>query len=146
MVALILTPMIDEPVGEVAIERGVEVSASPEDVWERITNSTLISDWMDGEVTIDPEPGGRITFLPAGGPEVWGTVEEVIVTQRIQWSWRSDEGRPSLIEFELAPGSDEETTVVTVRETLLPWRISGPDGITEWPEASLRSFTAVNAA
>jgi uncharacterized protein YndB with AHSA1/START domain len=138
--------MIDEPFGDVAIERGVEVAASPEDVWERITDSTMISDWMDGEVTIDPEPGGRITFLPAGGPEVWGTVEEVIVNQRIQWSWRSDEGMPSLIEFELAPGADEETTLVTVRETLLPWRISGPDGFTEWPEASLRSFTAVNAA
>jgi hypothetical protein len=77
---------------------------------------------------------------------VWGTVEEVIVNQRIQWSWRSDEGMPSLIEFELAPGANEETTVVTVRETLLPWRISGPDGFTEWPEASLRSLTAVNAA
>lgn len=138
--------MNDEPLGDVAIERSVEVAANPEEVWQRITDSTLISDWMEGEVSIDPVLGGRITFLTVGGPEVWGTVEEVIVNERIQWSWRSDEGMPSLIEFELTPGADGESTLVTVRETLLPWRISGPNGFIEWPEASLKGFTGVNAA
>jgi uncharacterized protein YndB with AHSA1/START domain len=138
--------MSNEPTDDVAIEREVELAATPEDVWERITDSTMISDWMEGEVSIEPRPGGRITFATDGSPEVWGTVEEVVVNKRIQWSWRTDEGRPSLIEFELTPGADRSATVVTVRETLLPWRISGPDGFTEWPEASARSFIALNAA
>lgn len=138
--------MSNEPTAEVAIEREVELAAPAEDVWERITDSTMISNWMEGEVSIEPRPGGRITFAPDDGTEVWGTVEEVVVNERIQWSWRTNEGRPSLIEFELTPGSDRSVTVVTVRETLLPWRISGPDGFTEWPEASARSFTALNAA
>lgn len=136
--------MSNEPNGEVAIEREVELAAPPELVWERITDSSMISEWMGGDVEIEPRPGGRITFSPEGGPDVWGTIEEVIVHERIQWSWRTDEGRPSLIEFELSPA--EETTIVTVRETLLPWRISGPDGFTEWPEASARRFSALNAA
>lgn len=133
-----------EPSGEVAIEREVELMATPERVWERITDSSMISEWMEGDVEIEARPGGRITFSPEAGPIVWGTVEEVVEHERIQWSWRTDEGRPSLIEFEMSPS--ELGTTVTVRETLLPWRISGPDGFTEWPEASLRSHRAVNAA
>lgn len=136
--------MSHEPNGEVTIERDVELMATPEQIWERITDSSLISEWMGGDVEIEPRPGGRITFSPEGGPGVWGTVEEVVVHERIQWSWRTDEGRPSLIEFELSPA--EDGTTVIVRETLLPWRISGPDGFTEWPEASVRSYSALNAA
>jgi uncharacterized protein YndB with AHSA1/START domain len=144
MVALILRAMSNDPNGEVAIEREVELMATPEQIWERITDSSMISEWMGGDVEIDARPGGRITFSPEAGPEVWGTVEEVVVHERIQWSWRTDEGRPSLIELELSPA--EEATIVTVRETLLPWRISGPDGFIEWPEASARSHSALNAA
>lgn len=144
MVALIMRAMSIEPSGEVAIERDVELAASPEQIWERITDSSMISEWMGGDVEIEPRPGGRITFSPEGGPGVWGTIEEVVIHERIQWSWRTNEGRPSLIEFELAPAGD--VTIVTVRETLLPWRISGPDGFTEWPEASAWSSSAVNAA
>lgn len=136
--------MSHEPNGEVTIERDVELMATPEQIWERITDSSMISEWMGGDVEIEPRPGGRITFSPEGGPGVWGTVEEVVVHERIQWSWRTDEGRPSLIEFELSPA--EDGTTVIVRETLLPWRISGPDGFTEWPEASVRSYSALNAA
>ena len=144
MVALILRAMSNEPNGEIAIEREAELMATPEQIWERITDSSMISEWMGGDVEIEPRPGGRITFSPEAGPEVWGTVEEVVEHERIQWSWRTDEGQPSLIEFELSPADDG--TIVIVRETLLPWRISGPDGFTEWPEASSRSYSALNAA
>lgn len=144
MVALILLAMSNEPNGEVAIEREVELMASPEQIWERITDSSMVSEWMGGDVEIEPRPGGRITFSPEAGPDVWGTVEEVVQHERIQWSWRTDEGQPEPIEFELSPA--EDGTIVIVRETLLPWRISGPDGFTEWPEASARSYNALNAA
>jgi uncharacterized protein YndB with AHSA1/START domain len=144
MVALILRTMSNDQNGEVAIEREVELMASPEQIWERITDSSMISEWIGGDVEIEPRPGGRITFSPEGGPGVWGTVEEVVQHERIQWSWRTDDGQPSLIEFELSPA--EGGTIVIVRETLLPWRISGPDGFTEWPEASAWSSNALNAA
>jgi uncharacterized protein YndB with AHSA1/START domain len=136
--------MSSDPHGEVAIEREVELMATPEQIWERITDSSMISEWMGGDVEIEPRPGGRITFIPEAGPDVWGTVEEVVQHKRIQWSWRTDEGQPSLIEFELSPAAGG--TRVVVRETLLPWRISGPDGFTEWFEASARGHRAVNAA
>ena len=123
----------------VTVERDVEVAAPVEHVWERITDSTMVTEWMGGEVDIEPSPGGDITFLPRGGPAVWGTVEEVIVGRRIQWSWRTDDGLPSLIEIELSPGASDGSTRVLVRETLLPWTISGPDGHTEWPMASART-------
>lgn len=129
--------MSTEPGQSVSVERQVEVRAPIEEVWERITDSTLISDWMEGEVEIRPVAGGQIIFRPPIGPQVWGTVEEVIECRRIQWSWRTDEGLPSLIEIELeetTPGS----TLVEVRETLLPWTVSGPGPDQGWPTASAR--------
>lgn len=121
----------------VVVERHVEVPASTEKVWERVTDSSMISDWMGGEIEIESVVGGSITFKPDGGPEVWGTVEEVVDGRRIQWSWRTDDGLPSLIEIELSPQEGGESTLVSVKETLLPWRISGPDGYTEWPDVVL---------
>ena len=59
----------------------------------------------------------------SAGTCTWGTVEEVIPAERLQWSWRTDEGLPTLVEIELAP-TDTGTTL-TVRETLLPWTVGG---------------------
>ena len=128
--------------GMVSVDREILVPASSQRVWESLTDASLLSIWMGDEVEIDPRVGGSVTLTPDSGERVWGTVEEVIENRRIQWSWRTDHGLPSLIEFELAPGADDSETIVTVRETLLPWRISGPGGSTDWPQASAVAITA----
>lgn len=118
---------VDEDVFEepdVSVERSVELPASPQEVWRRITDGELLSEWMGGEVTITPRAGQRINLAPEAGPLVWGTVEEVVEGRRIQWSWRTDDTLPTLVELEISAG--ESGTTLTVRETLLPWTISGP--------------------
>jgi hypothetical protein len=44
--------------------------------------------------------------------------------RRLQWSWRTDDGLPTQVEIELEPA--EDGSALTVRETLLPWTITGP--------------------
>jgi uncharacterized protein YndB with AHSA1/START domain len=74
-------------------------------------------------VEIDARSGGSITMNPEDGPEIWGTIEEVVPGRRLQWSWRTDDGLPTQVEIELEPVDDG--TALTVRETLLPWTITG---------------------
>jgi uncharacterized protein YndB with AHSA1/START domain len=113
----------EELAGEVTVERTVTLPADPDTVWERLTDENLVSGWMEGDVQIEARPGGAITMTPDDGPAIWGTVEEVIHGRRLQWSWRTDDGLPTQVEIELAP--TDEGTALTVRETLLPWRVSG---------------------
>jgi uncharacterized protein YndB with AHSA1/START domain len=115
--------LFEELAGDIAVEREVTLPAEPGLVWEHLTDGDLVADWMGGEVMIDPRPGGSITMTPDEGAVVWGTVEEVVPGRRLQWSWRTDDGLPTQVEIELEP--TEDGTVLTVRESLLPWTITG---------------------
>ena len=128
----------EELAGDVTVERTVILSADPGSVWERLTDENLVGDWIEGDVSIDARPGGAITMTPEDGAPVWGTVEEVVPGRRLQWSWRTDDGLPTQVEIELE--EVEEGTTLTVRETLLPWTITGlpPQwGGSPFPRASL---------
>jgi uncharacterized protein YndB with AHSA1/START domain len=127
----------------VSIERSIELDAGHETVWEHLTDGTLAGIWMEGEMSITPRVGGKITINNPDAAEVWGTVEQVVEGERIQWSWRTDEGMPTLVEIELAPSG--AGTRITVRETLLPWQVSGPDGYWEGPVASAVAAVSVAA-
>ena len=115
--------MHDDLSDHVSVERSITLPADPDTVWEHLTDGSLVGDWMEGEVSITPRPGSPITMTPEEGPVVWGTVEEVIPGRRLQWSWRTDDGLPTQVEFELDPV--EEGTTLTVKETLLPWTTTG---------------------
>jgi len=128
----------EELAGDVTVERTVILCADPGSVWERLTDENLVGDWMEGDVSIDARPGGAITMTPEDGAPVWGTVEEVVPGRRLQWSWRTDDGLPTQVEIELE--QVDEGTTLTVRETLLPWTITGlpPQwGESPFPRASL---------
>jgi uncharacterized protein YndB with AHSA1/START domain len=127
--------LFEEFAGEVAVERSVDLDAEPTAVWDHLVDGDLLSEWMEAPVGIDPRPGGRIEMTPEEGPVTWGTVEEVIPGERLQWSWRTDEGLPTLVEIELAP--KDTGTTLTVRETLLPWTVGGMPPL----EASVGAFS-----
>lgn len=117
--------MFEEMASGVSVERSVELGSPPDEVWRHIIDGRLLSEWMGGEVQITMRPGRSITLDPPRGERVWGTIEEVVDERRVQWSWRTDDGLPTLVEIELAPTGLR--TILTVRETLLPWRVTGPE-------------------
>ena len=131
----------DELAGDIQVERSIGLPAHPDKVWEHVTDGSLLGEWMGDEVHIEPRTGGTITMTPEAGPRVWGTVEEVVEGRRIQWSWRSDEGMPTLVEIELVPGKDG--TDLTVTETLLSWQVGGASPRWVGPPGPRASLTAV---
>jgi uncharacterized protein YndB with AHSA1/START domain len=61
------------------------VSAPPELVWEYLTNSEALPEWL-GHGEIAKEVGGKV-MLRSGGPIIRGTVREFEPQQRLAYTW-----------------------------------------------------------
>ncbi len=130
--------LFEESARNISVERKVTLLADPDLVWQHLTEGDLVADWMGEDVEIELRPGGSIVMTPDEGHRVWGTIEEIVPGRRLQWSWRTDDGLPTQVEIDLEPA--EDGTALTVRETLLPWTITGlpPQwGGSPFPEAFL---------
>ena len=100
------------------IERTVEITAQPDEVWERIVDGDLAEEWMG--VRVDLRPGGAVTVPDR---DIIGTVEEVVPGESITWSWREVDGDPSQVTITLEP--IPTGTRVSVVERMLEYRITG---------------------
>jgi uncharacterized protein YndB with AHSA1/START domain len=94
----------------------VELDAAPAEVWDALTEETLLAEWLADEVEIEAEPGGEIVCRYADGEERRGEVELVEEAERLAWSWRREGGTgPSRVELIL--DAVAERTRLTVIET-----------------------------
>ena len=71
------------PGDSVRFERTLE--ALPERVWEYLTDSELLSQWL-GAGEIEPKLGGKV-FLRSGGPVIRGTVQSYDPPRNLSYSW-----------------------------------------------------------
>jgi uncharacterized protein YndB with AHSA1/START domain len=96
------------------VERETLVEASPEEVWEALTDEDRLEEWMAPEVELDPFEGGEISVRD-GDDQRTGTVETMEESERFAFTWsRPGEGE-SFVEFTLEPLP--AGTRVTVVET-----------------------------
>jgi uncharacterized protein YndB with AHSA1/START domain len=105
------------------VSRSVELDAAPAEVWDALTEETLLAEWLADEVEIEAEPGGEIVCRYADGEERRGEVELVEEAERLAWSWRREGGASSRVELVL--DAVAERTRLTVIETA-PLRVDGP--------------------
>jgi uncharacterized protein YndB with AHSA1/START domain len=90
------------------------VEASPDEVWEALTDEDRLEEWLAPEVELDPVEGGEIAVRD-GDDERTGTVETLEENERFAFTWsRPGEGE-SLVEFtiEALPGGSRVTVVET---------------------------------
>jgi uncharacterized protein YndB with AHSA1/START domain len=84
------------------VERETLVEATPEEVWEALTDEDRLEEWMAPEVDLDPVEGGEISVRD-GDDQRTGTVETVEESERFTFTWtRPGEGE-SFVEFTLEP-------------------------------------------
>src|SRR3954462_10051505 len=96
------------------VERDTLVEASPDEVWEALTDEDRLDEWMAPEVELDPVEGGEIS-VRGGDEERSGTVHTVEEHERFAFTWtRPGEGE-SFVEFtiEALPGGSRVTVVET---------------------------------
>jgi uncharacterized protein YndB with AHSA1/START domain len=96
------------------VERETLVEASPEEVWEALTDEDRLAEWLAPDVELDPVEGGEIAVRD-GDDERTGTVETLEENERFAFTWsRPGEGE-SYVEFtiEALPGGSRITVVET---------------------------------
>src|SRR2546421_8979025 len=49
------------------VTREVDLPASPEEVWEQVTESDQLGEWLEADVELEPRPGGSGSFRFADG-------------------------------------------------------------------------------
>jgi uncharacterized protein YndB with AHSA1/START domain len=96
------------------VERETFVEASPEEVWEALTDEDRLEEWLAPDVELDPVEGGEIAVRD-GEDQRSGTVETLEENERFAFTWaRPGEGE-SFVEFTIE--AVPEGTRVTVVET-----------------------------
>jgi uncharacterized protein YndB with AHSA1/START domain len=96
------------------VERETVVEASPEEVWEALTDEDRLEEWLAPEVELDSTEGGEIAVRD-GDDQRAGTVETIEEQERFAFTWsRPGEGE-SFVEFaiEALPGGTRVTVVET---------------------------------
>src|SRR3954463_16459795 len=118
-------PEVDE--GTPWVERETMVEASPEEVWEALTDEDRLEEWLPPGVGGDPVEGGEIA-VGDGEERRTGTVETLEESERFAFTWsRPGEGE-SFVEFtiEALPGGSRVTVVETPMHSATTKTAAGP--------------------
>jgi len=96
------------------VERETMVEASPEEVWEALTDEDRLEEWMAPDVELDPFEGGEIAVRD-GDDFRTGTVETMEEGERFAFTWSRPGAGESFVEFtiEALPGGSRVTVVET---------------------------------
>jgi uncharacterized protein YndB with AHSA1/START domain len=96
------------------VERETLVEATPEEVWEALTDEDRLEEWMAPEVELDPVEGGEIAVRD-GEDHRMGTVETFEESERFAFTWSRPGEGDSFVEFtiEALPGGSRVTVVET---------------------------------
>src|SRR4051794_33666170 len=96
------------------VERETLIEASPDEVWEALTDEDRLQEWLAPDVELEPHEGGEIA-VGDGDERRSGTIETLEENERFAFTWsRPGEGE-SFVEFtiEALPGGSRVTVVET---------------------------------
>jgi uncharacterized protein YndB with AHSA1/START domain len=94
-----------------AVERELAIAASPETVWELLTDPEQAVRWMGLTASFDLRPGGRYRVEVIPGHTASGAFVEIDPPRRLvyTWGWEAHESVPpgsTTVEFELIADGD----------------------------------------
>ena len=89
------------------VTREVDLPAPPEEVWEQVTRSDRLGEWLEADVELEPRPGGSGSFRFADGEVRRALVRDVEPGQRLAFTWwrlTGDEvGRATSVTITIEP-------------------------------------------
>jgi uncharacterized protein YndB with AHSA1/START domain len=85
------------------VEREAVLDASPEEVWEALTDERLLAEWLAEDAELEPEPGGRARFRFGDGSEREGTVLRVEDERELAFTWARPGEPETEVQLTLEP-------------------------------------------
>jgi uncharacterized protein YndB with AHSA1/START domain len=91
------------------VDTTVLIAASPSEVFALLTQAELLIEWMAPIVSLDPRPGGELTWTHHNGDTVRGEFVELVPDRRVVFTYgweRVDVGVPpgsTVVEIDLRP-------------------------------------------
>lgn len=122
-----------------SVTRSIEVPASPEAVWAVLTEGALLGECLGGLATIDPRPGGEVTFADDDEARV-GAIDQLLEAERLSFIWYADERHPTEVTIDMLPTVGGTRVVVTERK--FTWEFEAAVG-REWSTAPFGPITAM---
>ena len=96
---------------ELRIERDVLFPATPDEVWEALTDPERLEEWFATEAELDPTPGGEGVFRWGDGDERRAVVREAEPEERLVLDW--EDGGEVVLELEEVEGGTRLHVVET---------------------------------
>jgi len=103
------------------LERQIFIPASPQRLWEALTEPDRVATWLEARVEWDLTPGGRARFTTDDGEVRHGQVEEVEPGRHLRFRWwpeGEDVDATSEVTYDMQPTDDG--TLLTVKERPIP--------------------------
>ncbi len=98
------------------IKQTYVIAATPEEVWEALTNPATIREWSGAAVEFPAEPGAPYSLWDG---TICGTIVEIVPLQRLVQTWKPTnwQREDSVVRFTLVP-EDGTTLVDLVHENV----------------------------
>jgi uncharacterized protein YndB with AHSA1/START domain len=99
------------------VKRTIHLDAEPDEVWEALTDETLLSEWLAPEVELDPREGGELVCRFEDGEERRGQIALVEEAERLAFHWHRQEGGETRVEWlvDAVAGGTRLTVIETGR-------------------------------
>lgn len=97
------------------IRRDIVLPATPEEVWEAVTDPERLAEWFANEVELELREGGAGRFRWDDGDVREAAIETVEPPRRLEFTWARPGEGPSRVELELE--EVEGGTRLTVTES-----------------------------
>ncbi|GCE16978.1 SRPBCC family protein [Dictyobacter kobayashii] len=89
-----------------SIEKELFIKATPERVFQALTEKEYLECWFLKHAEVDLRPGGMISFEWGTGTSNFGKVLVLEPFHRFSYTWEALEPSPTTITFELKPRND----------------------------------------
>ena len=134
------------------MRREVTFPASPEQLWELLTEPSSVSSWFGSRVEWELTPGGVASFKGGDEGDRAGRVETVDPRRQLRFSWwpTSDASQTSEVTYKLEPTDEGTRLTITEARAAAPPRSSAACSVWDiriigaWCQASAAA-TAVAA-
>ena len=89
----------------VRLER--DFAATPDEVWQMLTEPDQLATWLQASVTLEPHAGGAITLrFTNTGTTIHGRIGRFDAPTVLEYTWRAADEPESVVRFVLQPTAD----------------------------------------